>query len=193
MAATATDYDFIQRMFLLESFQLYGIIGTAVVLTTPALWILQKRGTTLLGAPLEIVRKPKNRGNIAGGLLFGVGWSITGMCPGPILVNIGEGKLYAFAALAGVLVGVSAFAKAYPKLVRPLGLPELEPYAGRLPSLSARERAGLALAALVSAALGLWPRPLLDLTDTAAVDYAEPANAPGPLQVSQSPHFGRRG
>ena len=60
-----------------------------------------------------------------GGILFGVGWSITGMCPGPILVNLGEGKLYAIAALAGVLVGASLFGTFYERLSGPLRLPAL--------------------------------------------------------------------
>ncbi len=121
----ATDYDFIQRMFLLESFQLYGIIGTAVLLTAPGLWLLKRRGRTVFGQPLELLRKPRHRGNVLGGVLFGVGWSITGMCPGPILVNVGEGKIYALAALAGVLVGVALFAASYRRLMQPLGLPDL--------------------------------------------------------------------
>jgi uncharacterized membrane protein YedE/YeeE len=50
-----------------------------------------------------------HRGNVAGGVLFGIGWSLAGMCPGPILVNIGEGKVYALAALAGALTGAGAF------------------------------------------------------------------------------------
>ena len=105
----AADYDFIQGMFLFERFQLYGIIGTAVVLTAPGLWRIKRRGRTLSGAPLAIEPKPLHRGNVVGGVLFGVGWSIAGMCPGPILVNIGEGKLYAVAALAGALVGAALF------------------------------------------------------------------------------------
>jgi hypothetical protein len=121
----ATDYDFIQRMFLFESFQLYGIIGTGVALSMPALWLLKKRGTTFSGRPLEFRPKARNLGNVVGGVLFGVGWSITGMCPGPVLVNIGEGKMYAIAALAGVLVGVALFAKGYRKVMGPLGLPEI--------------------------------------------------------------------
>ena len=60
-----------------------------------------------------------------GGLLFGVGWSIAGMCPGPILVNIGEGKVYAVAALAGALIGAGAFGQLYPQLQKPLGLPPI--------------------------------------------------------------------
>ena len=86
----AADYDFIQGMFLLTNFQLYGIIGSAVAFTAPALWLLKRYGKTLTGKPLVIELKPGHRGNIVGGVLFGVGWSITGMCPGPILVNIGE-------------------------------------------------------------------------------------------------------
>jgi len=121
----AADYDFIQKMFLFESFQLYGIIGTAVVVTAPGLWFLKRRGRTLTGAPLRVSPKPRHPGNIWGGILFGAGWSITGMCPGPILVNVGEGKLYAVAALAGVLVGAALFGVLYERLSGPLQLPAL--------------------------------------------------------------------
>jgi len=122
----AADYNYIQQMFLLTSFQLYGIIGTAVVLTAPALWLLKRRGRTLAGVPLSMPVKPGHRGNIVGGLLFGIGWSIAGMCPGPILVNIGEGKLYAFAALAGALVGTALFGQVYERLQTPLRLPPIK-------------------------------------------------------------------
>jgi uncharacterized membrane protein YedE/YeeE len=122
----AADYDFIQRMFLFESFQLYGIIGTAVIVTAPGLWLLKRRGVTLAGAPLRVSPKPRHPGNVWGGILFGAGWSITGMCPGPILVNIGEGKLYALAALAGVLVGATLFGTLYERLSGPLGLPAIQ-------------------------------------------------------------------
>ncbi|MEO8069836.1 MAG: DUF6691 family protein [Acidobacteriota bacterium] len=119
----AADYDFIQRMFLFQSVQLYGIMGCAVALTAPALWLLKRHGRTIIGTPIRVAPKPFNRGNAVGGLLFGVGWSITGMCPGPIFVNIGEGKLYALAALAGALTGTALFGALYPRLQRPLGLP----------------------------------------------------------------------
>jgi uncharacterized membrane protein YedE/YeeE len=121
----AADYDYIQRMFLFESFQLYGIIGTAVVVTAPGLWLLQRRNRTVFGRRLELETKPFHRGNIAGGLLFGVGWSIAGMCPGPIFVNIGEGKVYALAALAGALVGTGLLGAAYTRLQRAFGLPPI--------------------------------------------------------------------
>jgi uncharacterized membrane protein YedE/YeeE len=121
----AADYDYIQGMFLLESFQLYGIIGTAVLVTAPGLWLLKRRRRTAFGAPLRVKPKPRHPGNVAGGVLFGVGWSITGMCPGPILVNVGEGKLYALGALAGALVGASLFGVLYERFPSWLRLPAL--------------------------------------------------------------------
>lgn len=115
----AADYNYVQGMFLFTEFQLYGIMGTAVVVAAPGLWLLKKRG-------IEAAKKPYHRGTIVGGVLFGIGWSVTGMCPGPILVNVGEGKLYALGALAGVLVGASSFGVLYPRLVGLFGLPPLQ-------------------------------------------------------------------
>ena len=122
----AGDYDYIQGMFLFERFQLYGIIGTAVVVTSVGLWLIKRRGRTMAGAPIEIERKSLNRGTVVGGVLFGVGWSITGMCPGPMFVNIGEGKVYAVAALAGALTGAALFGTAYEWFQKPFGLTPLK-------------------------------------------------------------------
>jgi len=119
----AADYNFIQSMFLFTSFQLYGIIGTAIAVTIPGLLLLKKFGRTIGGARIAIDMKPLNRVNAFGGVLFGVGWSMAGMCPGPIFVNIGEGKLSAIAALAGALAGAALLGAVYPKLERPLHLP----------------------------------------------------------------------
>ncbi len=105
----AADYNYIQGMFLFTNFQLYGILGTAMAITAPALWLIKRRGRSALGAPLSFPSRPFQRGNVVGGFLFGVGWSIAGMCPGPIFVNIGEGKVYALAALAGALSGTAMF------------------------------------------------------------------------------------
>jgi len=121
----AADYDFIQGMFLFTEFQLYGIIGAAVAVTAPGIWWIKRRGRTLGGQPIAIELKALHRGNVLGGALFGVGWSLAGMCPGPILVNIGEGKLYAVAALAGALVGAGALGSLYEKIQPLFGLPPL--------------------------------------------------------------------
>lgn len=122
----AADYDFIQGMFLFTEFQLYGIIAVAVAVTAPGIWLIKRRGRTLLRRPVAIELKALHRGNVFGGILFGVGWSIAGMCPGPILVNIGEGKVYALAALAGALVGAGLLGSLYPFFQKPFGLPALK-------------------------------------------------------------------
>lgn len=122
----AADYDFIQAMFLFESFQLYGILAVAVTLTGLGLALLKRRGRTLRGVRLAIELKALHPGNVLGSVLFGIGWSMTGMCPGPIFVNIGEGKVYALAALAGALAGAALFGTAYPRLQIPLRLPPMK-------------------------------------------------------------------
>ena len=126
----AADYNYIQSMFLFTSFQLYGIIGTAIAITAPGIWLIKRYGRTALGRPISIELKPQHRGNIAGGVLFGIGWSMCGMCPGPIFVNIGEGKIYAVAALAGALVGAGLFGKLYERIQGTFSLPPLPARAG---------------------------------------------------------------
>lgn len=121
----AADYNYIQAMFLFTSFQLYGIIGTAVAITAPGIWLIKRHGRTALGRPVSIELKPRHRGNIVGGLLFGIGWSMAGMCPGPIFVNIGEGKIYALAALAGALAGAGLFGAIYTRVQGIFRLPRL--------------------------------------------------------------------
>jgi len=122
----AADYNFIQGMFLFTNLQLYGIIGVAVLVAAPGVWLIKRRGRTLFGRRIEIELKAMHRGNIVGGVLFGIGWSLAGMCPGPILVNIGEGKIYALAALAGALTGAGLFGTFYQRLQKPFALPALK-------------------------------------------------------------------
>jgi uncharacterized membrane protein YedE/YeeE len=121
----AADYNYIQAMFLFTNFQLYGIIGTAVAITAPGIWLIKRYGRTALGRPISIELKPRHRGNIVGGLLFGIGWSMAGMCPGPIFVNVGEGKIYALAALAGALAGAGLFGAVYTRIQSVFRLPRL--------------------------------------------------------------------
>lgn len=121
----ATDYDVIQQMFLLESIHMYALMGAAVLVAAPSIRYLKRRGKTLTGQTLEVQPRPAHRGNLIGGMLFGAGWAVTGMCPGPIFVNIGEGKVYAIAALVGALVGAGAFGGLYGRLQPFLRLPLL--------------------------------------------------------------------
>lgn len=121
----AADFDVIQHMFLFDSVHMYGLLAVAVGLTAPGLWLLGRYGRTLTGQPIHLAGKPLHGGSVLGGVVFGIGWAMTGMCPGPILVNLGEGKIYALAALAGAILGTWIFGVNYVRLQRILGLPPL--------------------------------------------------------------------
>lgn len=82
----------IQEMFRFESFHMYGVIGTAVVVGGISVQVIKRtKMRTIYGEEIQIPGKEFNKGQIYGGLLFGLGWSITGACPGPLFAQIGAG------------------------------------------------------------------------------------------------------
>ena len=82
----------IQEMFRFESFHMYGVIGTAVVVGVISVFLIKKLNIkTLDGEQIVITPKTFNKGQIYGGLIFGLGWAITGACPGPLFAQIGSG------------------------------------------------------------------------------------------------------
>ncbi len=82
----------IQEMFRFESFHMYGVIGTAVVVGAISVLLIRRaQAKTIYGEPVVIPTKPFNKGQIMGGLLFGIGWAITGACPGPLFAQVGAG------------------------------------------------------------------------------------------------------
>jgi uncharacterized membrane protein YedE/YeeE len=79
-------------MFRFESFHMYGVIGTAVVVGVISVWAIKRARTrTIYGEPVVIPHKPFQKGQVIGGLLFGLGWGITGACPGPLYAQVGAG------------------------------------------------------------------------------------------------------
>lgn len=84
----------IQEMFRLQSFFMFGVIGTAVVVGMISVWLIKKFNIkTLRGESIKFEDKTFNKGHIYGGLIFGMGWAITGACPGPLFAQIGSGFL----------------------------------------------------------------------------------------------------
>jgi uncharacterized membrane protein YedE/YeeE len=82
----------IQEMFRLQSFFMYGVIGSAVAVGAISVFLLKKFNVkTLDGEKIIFQNKKFNKGNIIGGLIFGFGWAITGACPGPLFAQIGSG------------------------------------------------------------------------------------------------------
>lgn len=82
----------IQEMFRLSSFHMYGVIGTAVVVGMCSVFLIKTfKIKTLPGEEVVVQGKTFNKGQIYGGLVFGLGWALTGACPGPLFAQIGAG------------------------------------------------------------------------------------------------------
>jgi uncharacterized membrane protein YedE/YeeE len=96
----------IQEMFKFQSFHMYGVIGTAVAVGIISVAIIKRFNIkTIKGEKIIIVSKPFTKGQIYGSLLFGLGWAMTGACPGPIFAQIGTGLMSGFVILASALLG----------------------------------------------------------------------------------------
>jgi uncharacterized membrane protein YedE/YeeE len=96
----------IQEMFRLQSFHMYGVIGTAVVVGAISVFLIKKfKIKTLGGETIDFSNKTFNKGQIYGGLLFGFGWAMTGACPGPLFAQIGTGAYAIIVTLLSAIVG----------------------------------------------------------------------------------------
>ncbi|MBC7884082.1 MAG: YeeE/YedE family protein [Saprospiraceae bacterium] len=96
----------IQEMFRFQSFHMYGVIGSAVVIGALSVWLIRKFNIkTIYNEEIIIHPKTFNKGQVIGGLLFGVGWAITGACPGPLFALIGSGATVIIVTLISAIAG----------------------------------------------------------------------------------------
>lgn len=97
----------IQEMFRFQSFRMYGIIGTAVILGMGAVYLIKKwRIKDAQGGIIQFYDKDSGwKKYVIGGLIFGLGWALTGSCPGPMFVNLGYGYLTMAVVIIGALSG----------------------------------------------------------------------------------------
>lgn len=96
----------IQEMFHFREWHMYLIIGSAVAVGAVSMLIVRAaKLKTIDGEELDYKGKPYHKGFIIGGIIFGIGWAITGACPGPIFAQIGAGEYPALATMAGAMVG----------------------------------------------------------------------------------------
>jgi uncharacterized membrane protein YedE/YeeE len=98
----------IMEMFHFQSFHMFGIMASAIATGLVGVLLLKRYGRllTLDGEPIVVPDKPPGRINyILGGLIFGLGWGVIGLCPGPIFSLVGMGSIGALVALAGALHG----------------------------------------------------------------------------------------
>jgi uncharacterized membrane protein YedE/YeeE len=84
----------IQEMFRFQAFHMYGIIGSALAVAAGSVAMLKHyRVTALGGEPIDLPSKEMGRGYRywIGGAIFGLGWALTGACPGPLFALLGAG------------------------------------------------------------------------------------------------------
>ncbi|MFN8357876.1 MAG: DUF6691 family protein [Spirosomataceae bacterium] len=96
----------IQEMFRLQSFHMYGVIGSAVLVGMLSVYLIKRFAIkTLTGEQVVFHPKQFQKGQIYGGLLFGLGWAITGACPGPLFAQIGSGFVVVIVTLLSAVAG----------------------------------------------------------------------------------------
>jgi hypothetical protein len=109
----------IQEMFRFQSFHMYGILGSAVAVAGASLALIRRLGArTLDGEEIVITPKALGRGYRywIGGGLFGIGWALTGACPGPLFALVGSGVTVMLVAIASALAGTWAYGHLRPRL-----------------------------------------------------------------------------
>lgn len=96
----------IQEMFRLQSFHMYGVIGSAIAVAMISILLIKKYNIkTIYGEAVEFQPKTFNKGNVYGGLIFGLGWAMTGACPGPLFAQIGTGATVIAVSLLSAIGG----------------------------------------------------------------------------------------
>jgi len=97
----------IYEMFKFQSFHMYGVIGSAVVIGIVLMYLF-KNETLKTYKGEAIVVDPKKKGiyrNLIGGIIFGLGWSLGGVCPGPMYILVGKGVIAILVVLFGAHIG----------------------------------------------------------------------------------------
>ena len=96
----------IQEMFRLQSFHMYGVIGTAIAVGMLSVWLIKRyKAKTIYGEEIEFTPKKFNKGQVIGGVIFGLGWAMTGACPGPLFAQIGAGFMVIAVVLLSAVAG----------------------------------------------------------------------------------------
>jgi len=107
----------IQEMFRLQSFHMFGVIGSAVVVGAISVFIIKKfKIKTINGEEILLPNKTFNKGQIYGGLMFGFGWAMTGACPGPLFAQLGYGAAAISVTILMAIAGTWVYGKLREKL-----------------------------------------------------------------------------
>lgn len=107
----------IQEMFRFHSFHLYGVIGSAILVGMVSIQLIKRyQLRSVSGEQIQLADKKFSHGVWLGGLLFGVGWALTGACPGPMFALLGSGMGSAAVLLLSALLGTWTYSALREKL-----------------------------------------------------------------------------
>lgn len=107
----------IQEMFRLDSFHMYGVIGSAIITGIISIQLIKRlKIKSIAGKEIIIPQKEFSKGQIYGGFIFGLGWAITGACPGPLFAQIGSGFTVVIITLLSAIAGTWVYGKFSDKL-----------------------------------------------------------------------------
>jgi len=108
----------IYEMFNFQSFHMYGIIGSALVIGIVGIQLIKRNNIkSFYGEPIKFTPKDKGVSRyLFGGIIFGLGWALAGACPGPIYTLIGAGFLPIIVVLIGSLLGTFIYGMLRKKL-----------------------------------------------------------------------------
>ena len=96
----------IQEMFRFRSFHMYGIIGLAVIIGVITVQIVKRtQAKAINGEPIQFKSQKITKANFIGGSIFGLGWAMTGACPGPLYSLIGNGYPIIAVSLVSAVLG----------------------------------------------------------------------------------------
>jgi uncharacterized membrane protein YedE/YeeE len=102
----AADFDAMERMFLFRDAHLFLLAGMTTLVSAAGLFFLLR---SRAAEGIRATQRRVHRGSVPGGVLFGLGWGLSGTCPGTALVQVGSGHVIAIVTLSGILLGNFVF------------------------------------------------------------------------------------
>jgi uncharacterized membrane protein YedE/YeeE len=109
----------IQEMFRFQSFHMYGLLFSAILTAAVSLKIIRNLNLKdINGREIAVEDKDRSvwKSYLLGGMCFGIGWALTGACPGPLYTLIGTGMTVMIVPLFFALVGAWTYGYLKPKL-----------------------------------------------------------------------------
>lgn len=97
----------IQEMFYFQSFHMYGLLGSAIATGALSIFLIKKlKVKSVYNNTVVVKDKPLTwKANLIGGIIFGLGWGLTGACSAPLLILVGLSWKLGLILLGGALLG----------------------------------------------------------------------------------------